>query len=157
MSRSFVIFSADGILATLAGRKTQFRRCVDWKRIAKDSGCTKGRLAYSDTFNSWAVFDGNGPAHISLIQAPHKVGDVIAVKEAYHQHYMPENSPLGGRPCYRADGKCPHGGILGWRSPATMPRWASRIRIEITGVRVEQLADNPSVWVNTFRRLNDDL
>jgi hypothetical protein len=29
-----------------------------------------------------------------------------------------------------------------WRSPATMPQWASRISIEVTGLRVERLHDS---------------
>lgn len=39
---------------------------------------------------------------------------------------------------YRADGETYNAG-LPWRSPVTMPRWASRLTLELVGVRVERL------------------
>jgi hypothetical protein len=40
---------------------------------------------------------------------------------------------------YRADGR--HDGIREWRPPIFMPRWASRITLEVTGVRVEKVQE----------------
>ena len=61
---------------------------------------------------------------------------------------------------YRADGEMPvvdqlfadDGDAIRWRSPVTMPRWASRITLEIADVGVERAAGE-WVWVVTFRRL----
>lgn len=43
---------------------------------------------------------------------------------------------------YRADGEYQNEhGAWRWRSPIHMPRWASRLTLEITDVRVERLQD----------------
>ena len=42
----------------------------------------------------------------------------------------------------------------GWQVPPTMPRWASRITLQITAVRIERAHDDsPWVWVLDFVRV----
>jgi len=38
----------------------------------------------------------------------------------------------------------------GYRPSTHMPEWAARIRLVITGVRMERDANGPWVWVATF-------
>ena len=60
----------------------------------------------------------------------------------------------------RADGEMPvvdqlfadDGDAIRWRSPVAMPRWASRITLEIADVGVERAAGEWG-WVVTVRRL----
>lgn len=63
---------------------------------------------------------------------PHgKPSDRLWVREAFNT--------CGGKPFYRADGEL-HPDWK-WRQSMRMPRWASRITLEITAVRVERLRD----------------
>lgn len=108
-----ILFSGEMVRAILDGRKTQTRRVVkfDW------CGSANGLLHQ-------ASFD---PAY----KCPYgKVGDRLWVRETWAKL-------LSGRIWYRADGHSINDG--GWRPSIHMPRWASRITLEITGVWVERL------------------
>lgn len=52
------------------------------------------------------------------------------------------------------DGKFTHTPINPpWRSGASLPRWAARIVLEITGMSGERRDDGSLVWIATFRRV----
>jgi hypothetical protein len=135
-----ILFSGEMVRAILGGRKTQTRRVVDFKKIARQSGCTKGTLAYSNIFKSWAIFNGNGDAHVCLVNCPYGVvGDRLWVRERWawkSGKLVSSNSVIQ----YYADG----GDLVWdtkWRPSIHMRRWASRIMLEITGIRVERVKD----------------
>lgn len=71
------------------------------------------------------------------------VGDLIWGREAFCDlsRYMGAPAFTGRQNCvaYRADDEFI--GCHKWRPAIHMPRWASRITLEITGVRVERLLD----------------
>lgn len=129
-----ILFSAEMVRAILAGKKTQTRRLVDvpaggvepfmledgrilWRCCMMNAGYSKSKYG--------------------------KIGDRLWVREA-HQFERPEDIIIEGcavasggdtEVYYRADedkGQT-------WRPSIHMPRWASRITLEITGVRVEKL------------------
>lgn len=73
-------------------------------------------------------------------------GDHLWVREAWAPldaltHSDPGATALANRGLYRADDGTVDGEISRWRSSIHMPRWASRITLVVTDVRVERLQD----------------
>lgn len=148
-----LIFNGEMVRAILDGRKTQTRR------IIKD--CTVGRDSISKFIQIEKKFIGCYPEDVpELIRecCPYGVpGDRIWVRETFQgplfdfeqMEAYQEDSSKFKKPefcVYKADGKpapeffdADDNLHCGWRPSIHMPRWASRITLEITGVRVEQL------------------
>lgn len=144
-----VIFNGEMVRAILDGRKTQARRPVKFPFLDKNMGC---ELAGNELVSE--VRAGN------YSNVPFgRIGDRLWVREAYQGPlfefdqmgtYLEDTSKFE-RPefCeYRADGgKTPEyydaddNLRYGWKPSIHMPRWASRILLEITAVRVERLQD----------------
>ena len=136
-----ILFSAPMVRAMLDGSKTQTRRVVKFD----DS---RGRW---DAHGYYAVTD------YTIVKVPWTEqtirqvipckfgdrGDHLWVRETWaaphaFDHLPPRLIPSGTRFHYRASEDA--GGLL-WRPSIHMPRFASRISLEITGVRVERLQD----------------
>lgn len=141
-----IIFNDEMVRAILDGRKTQTRRIVKLPVIDKDIGC---ELSGSELA---------GSQRDALRHCPHgQPGDRLWVREAWQgplldEHDIDEYRENGpelfqkSQYCaYRATDKLDaideDGKELGWRPSIHMHRWASRITLEITGVRVERLKD----------------
>ena len=153
MTERGMIFNSEMVRAILDGRKTQTRR------IIKD--CTVGRDPISKFIQIGKKFIGCYPEDVpELIRecCPYGVpGDRIWVRETFQgplfdfeqMEAYQEDSSKFKKPefcVYKADGKpapeffdADDNLHCGWRPSIHMPRWASRITLEITGVRVEQL------------------
>ncbi|VGC38848.1 hypothetical protein [Klebsiella pneumoniae] len=127
MKERGMIFNAEMVRALLDGRKTQTRRPVKFPVHDKNLGC---ELAGNELAGELSA--GN-----YLNSAFGKPGDRIWVRETWNKY--------GGLLTYRAD----HDWIddmrketvctAKWVPSIHMPRWASRILLEITDVRVERL------------------
>jgi len=84
-----------------------------------------------------------------------QIGDHLWVRESWSTHECFDNLPSKYLSTssihYWADGDCK----TGKKRPSTqMPRWASRILLEITKIRIERLnniAENPWVWIVEFK------
>lgn len=150
MKSTPIIFSTEMVRAILAGRKTQTRRIVDFKKIAKLTGCRRGNVGYSDTFDSWAVFGGDGGADLCLFDHPFgKVGDRLWVRETWLK--LDRDHVIDGQYVYKADSDPDTEEIrkeyirLGrpyqWKPSIHMPREACRLFLEITGIRIERLQE----------------
>ena len=148
-----IIFSAPMVRAILAGTKTQTRRVVkgaphDWAPVQPQ--------AYSPTVIDRRGDEQPGPAAYGAgnadgecwIRCPYgQPGTTLWVREAWAR------DDEDGCLMYRADvgremyaDAWEQGRIEGvpryrWRPSIHMPRWASRITLEITSVRVERLQD----------------
>ena len=139
MKEKPIIFSTQAVRAILDGRKTQTRRVIkpEWYRCLD--------------------FDEPEDINNALVQCPYgQIGDRLWVRETWGAISPDEElRPLSEcRIEYRADlpvgstdypGGWPADEAHGnddapkWRSSIHMPRWASRITLEIVDVRVEKL------------------
>ena len=138
-----ILFRGPMVRAILDGRKTQTRRVI------KPQPTLTNRLGMP-------FWDGKGPVDFRL--CPHgQSGDRLWVRETFaidHGEYL---GAMSGLPpvdphhiYYAADGEdlCSQvpecdcsGGVIPWRPSIFMPRWASRITLEIASVRVERLQE----------------
>lgn len=134
-----ITLSAPEVRAVLDGRKTQFRKVLkptpkqtrDWR--PDFSICPAARLSAG-----FVAFDHPKGGPYTAIAQPYFVGDRLWVRETWTQDGCVE-----GIVAYRAySHDLPSWVECGkWRSPFTMPRWASRISLMVTDVRVERLQD----------------
>lgn len=135
-----VIFNADMVRAILNGRKTQTRRPVKFPFLDINMGC---ELAGNELAGELAA----GNYWNSPFGQP---GDRLWVRETFGSRVLCDAAGgTGTFTVYRASnpdavkyvtatGKAIP---IKWKPSIHMPRWASRITLEITGVRVERLKD----------------
>lgn len=120
-----IIFSGDSVRAILEGRKTQARHVVKPQ--------PQRELTWSWLHSFDCAYVPWPPPRVFF---PWHAGDRLWVRETWAN-----TVGLGGpMVSYRADGEEGHA----WRSPIHMPRWASRLTLEITDVRAQQLRDMTS-------------
>ena len=126
-----ILFSAPMVRAILAGQKTQTRRVV---KPQPDPGCV-GHFGLGNPFVRTAERNVGCPYG--------QPGDRLWVRETWREFIDSEcvdgvRHELGRDVLYRADGDSSK---FAWRPSIFMPRWASRINLEVVHVRVEKLQD----------------
>jgi hypothetical protein len=121
-----ILFSAPMVRALLEGRKTQTRRrCADHVNIYDTVSLNSAKI----TFDFHNI---NSTGQIET--CPHgQPGDLLWVRETWF--HPRKNSPSKYNLSYRAGGD----GLHKWFPSIHMPRWANRLTLEITDVRVERL------------------
>jgi len=125
-----IIFSSDMVKAILDGRKTQTRRILStlnkqWK------GKQPLEILPMKTPNEWVGLMQRDPNRGIVFKCRLGVPrDRLWVRESFYTE--------SGDVWYKADGQTAPMPIK-WRPSIFMPRWASRILLEITEVRVERL------------------
>lgn len=144
-----ILFSGEMVRAIKEGRKTQTRRVVKPQPRVSD---------LSIYFKDGCIWKGDEPGKLCPYGQP---GDRLWVRETFliDDHALidgriPKERPKdleAERLLYRADGTCcvqigecacgEYGGRSFWRPSIHMPRWASRITLEIVNVRVERLQE----------------
>lgn len=136
-----ILFSAPMVRAILDGRKTVTRRPV--KGLSTSFAVTTAADESPLNGVCWKV---GGP----IIRCPYgKPGDRLYVRETcfindYREAGVPVDERASCEIHYRADGNPDFEGeeeLIRWRPSIHMPRWACRILLEITDVRVERLQD----------------
>ena len=144
MNARRIIFSGPTVRALLAGLKTQTRRVF---LVPDPLGEKRAITSPSEEIQQWA--DGSfhylstaalsGPYPCPYGQ-PH---DLLWVRETFGCPCHNSMQPVPGcELIYRAtdeyDGDYP---LSGWRQSIHMPRWASRLTLYLTGVRVERVQE----------------
>ena len=150
-----ILFNGEMVRAILDGRKTQTRRVIKWEALHKQAGLpfpTKVRLAWFNLLQGWGLDAGDNV--LREVKCPYGLpGDRLWVREAFrcngwatdmatifykaHENAsyteMCEQFPVADHKPLPVDTR--------WRHSIYMPRWASRITLEITDVRVERLQE----------------
>lgn len=119
------------VRAILAGHQTMMRRVV--KPQPTFDFPTLTMQGFGDDEGLWKLSPLDKP-----VRCPYGVpGDLLWVRETWQQVFR----ECGGPVEYRADygeGSYIRGG---WRPSIFMPRWASRLTLRITSIRVERVQD----------------
>jgi len=137
-----IIFSAPMVRALLDGRKSQTRRVLKPQPAAR-TACVEPHPEYRE---EWRAFADGEPLHSFCL--PYVPGDRLWVREAWCYgpagqfadapiYYRATDNDVEGCTGYTKGGdrRSP------WRPSIHMPRWASRLTLIVTDVRVQRLQD----------------
>lgn len=130
-----IIFNGEMVRAILDGRKTQTRRVVKPPLHCRSTGCelTPGELSDREVNSVDTLCPYGGP------------GDRLWVRETFarfEQITVYRADCLNGNGVEDADSmRCRLDYKVKWRPSIFMPKWASRITLEIVSVRVERVQD----------------
>ena len=149
-----ILFSAPMVRAILEGRKTVTRRALNAQALKN--------IGYGVRLGECHELPAEGPLHPNSVDYYNDFcpfghpGDRLWVRETWYcDHFevmrgpylKPDDLDIGealddGTLVYAADGLTPYEADQPiWKPSIHMPRWASRILLEITDVRVERLQD----------------
>lgn len=140
-----IIFNAPMVRAILDGRKTQTRRIVKqvprWQHCGLDIMEWGLSACYTEKDGRhWLDIqtDVDDNSHEEIFCPYGQPGDRLWVRETWAENLvLPLEDRPGGNWIYRADDKY----TSTWRPSIHMPRWASRITLEIASIRVERLQE----------------
>lgn len=119
-----ILFSGEMVRAILGGRKTQTRRLNGLAEINKNPD----QWRFDGFDGKYAVFDSG--YDVLKIKCPYgEIGDRLWVRETWCFD--------GFDVIYKATHDCD----IKWKPSIFMPRWASRVNLEITNRRLERLQD----------------
>lgn len=158
MSERPILFSGPMVRAILDGRKTQTRRTI--AGVSQDHRDPHQFLPDASDPHHEVMFSPPAicnDAKAVIVPVRFHVGDLLWVRETWGMSYVDRvhdrphvvgghwGSPARpGRACavvFKADGPMPVdvNETANWRPSIHMPRWASRLTLEITDVRAERL------------------
>ena len=152
-----IIFSAPMVQALLAGRKSQTRRLLNpqpdlndaglW-RYPPDSVCNGvDPKLWVKRFGGFCQTDAEGLASFLLHPSngrrllPYAPGDRLYVREAFSYETLDVDRNGFMPPWYWADGNLVSGDFSRPKPSIHMPRWASRLTLPVTEVRVQRLQE----------------
>ncbi len=156
-----IIFNGEMVKAILEGRKTQTRRVIKpqpvfdsadlngkpyfrWRGLERSQWALSTYCPYGQVGDRLWVRETWAPTYAT---GGHEYPDDVCWFEWDEEMYGPlDKDSQYLDVCYRADGEGVYPaefdmGEIRWRPSIHMPRWASRITLEITGVKVERIQD----------------
>lgn len=155
MNEHPILFSSEMVKAIIDGRKTQTRRVI---KPQPDEGFNH---AFQDGDGNWIFWDTQNAAGLSEFtlraypkgsatgfKCPYgQPGDHLWVRETFNLDDNDKTKRVG----YKADGSGIRTSVrdfdtseryeLPWKPSIFMPRWASRITLEVVRIRVERVTD----------------
>jgi hypothetical protein len=135
-----ILFSGPMVRAILEGRKTQTRRVLKPQPEPGAHIFSIGDDWYQQTRNG----PGSDCVEVDSLRVPYAGGDRLWVRETWKPHSSwattkPSEIPVSNI-FYRADDKYAPSNTP-WRVAIHMPRWASRLTLTVTEVRVQRLQE----------------
>lgn len=146
-----ILFQTDMVEAILSGRKTQTRRIIKPRKSAEGmTWCPNiGEDLASEHQESLEIqgFDliHHDDGFVTVIPpSPYDAGDLLWVREKWKSHSIYAQmrpSEIPESTIFYAAGElyCPSN--TPWRPSIFMPRWASRLTLQVLSVRAEQVQD----------------
>lgn len=149
-----IIFSGPMVRALLEGRKTQTRRVIKPGDIYSD---ISSEAAEDFELRGWSILTGDD-GYMDAFRGTSAVGDRLWVREVHSLHDthgqhradglrwgpwggLPTTiSPDGAQIAYYREG-FDRSALKRWRPSIHMPRWASRLTLTVTDVRVQRLQE----------------
>lgn len=138
-----IIFNAAMVRALLENRKTQTRRPIRPQPI-RINDCFDGTWEWKEEDH---YYDNLTLADMLRGHCPFQAGKKLWVRETWHaarqyDELKPSLLPIGSTLWYAKD-CCSHGWASRGKKRVSiyMPRWASRITLEVVRVRIEQVQD----------------
>jgi len=168
-----ILFSGEMVRAILEGKKTQTRRVI--KSTGTVSPVQSSWEEWEPGIFGSCATDGT----TAIIKCPYgSPGDRLWVRETWAKVWNGETCLHPDKPCkgticegchveYKADSGDPYPGewppeevcdeTPRWKPSIHMPRWASRITLEVLNVRVERVQEITAAdcWAEGIRRLED--
>lgn len=153
-----ILFSGEMVRAILDGRKTMTRRIVKPQPTYEDETIYAGKIYGPEKYEP-VDYDKDGEMIEGMeifgaydedgewgVKCPYEPGMKLWVRETFFTRRCAccdlgdeySDCTCGNPPKYRADGYKLFTGEK-WSPSLFMPRWASRITLEVTGVRIERL------------------
>lgn len=146
ISEKPILFSGPMVRAILEGRKTQTRRVVNPQPDFRNGGCwfptvpitLTGRMTNSLHYGTEAHFRKGAPIDFSPYGKP---GDRLWVRETWRVFGGPEYEYQREQRTIIYAATAEPGDLGPWKPSIFMRRWASRLTLEVTNVRVERVKD----------------
>jgi len=146
-----ILFREEMIRPILAGLKWQTRRIMN-PQPHLESGTMRSIIGKEETTAYWHWKDEwwwSDPQPSLIEKCPYgRVGDTLWVRETWRTHAkyndlaprnLPEDAPIQYKANLSLTGSV--GVNAKWRPSIFMPRWASRITLQVVEVKVERLQD----------------